>query len=289
MPLGPLLTAVVHPGGMQYLAIDAKLRADNRSNQLDEYDDILRIHRISPCAKVLLTLDGTLHERNEAWNLISYARLEEIIRRECDAVGKSNIYIQDYLQLLERLGWLMGNLEKPACASLYFRGVVRHDRDEVAHDPEDSPGLFRYLLRMRLGEELQKCWMRRLGVHALALRDPLPEHWATKVGDAMCMAFLSVENVTRYPGFRVGLRIEDRTLKMYSYPVLDRNNTPATEEQQTEAATILAGMMEKAGVQGARTTPIRGFTSIAIGTAPEERDFAAWGPLVANAITKVVA
>ena len=282
-----LLVTVVHAGGMQNLAIEAKLRSNEHSNQLAEYDDILEKNKISPCAKVLLTLDGTLPERNEMWNPISYERLEEVIRREYEAAGKADIYIQDFLQLLERLGWLVRNLDRPECASLCFRSVVQ-DQDAVDRDPEDAPGLFRYVKRMRLGKILQECWMRRLCARALALRELLPEHWGAMVGETNGAAFLNVENLTRYPGFGVGLQIQGRALKMFSYPVLGPG-TDATEEQQTEAATILAEMMVKAEIPGTPTTPRnRGFRSIAIGTAPEERDLAAWGPLVANAITKVV-
>jgi hypothetical protein len=271
-----LLVKLEHPAGVQYLAVEAKLRSKEHSEQLAHYDQAIAAKGLAPCAKVLLTLDGTPPESSLEWHPISYARLGEVLRQARTASGIQNVYFDDFLRLIERLVSLVEGLAIPAWAAAYFKTSGR--------DPEGAEGLNAYLARMKLNKILQQCFMRRAFREGVALLTTPPgDKWRVEIEESHGHALLNLQDITSRPGFAVGVQFQHDAAKMFACPYPPRK---ATQQETDTAARLLRGLMTARDIDALPSVPVsRGFTSVRVATAPGNRDLASWAQFMARAIS----
>lgn len=274
-----LVATLERPGGRQLLAIEAKLRSKEHSKQLAKYDEVLSRVGDAVCAKVFLTLDGTPPESSPSWRAVSYVDLEVMLRRAYAASGVTNVYVADFLQMLQRLVTLLSGLGTPDYDSIYF--------GETAADPIDAPGLARYVDSMKCGKTLQECWMRKLFRETVALLPRgLPPHWRCEVTETHGQALLDILNTALHPGYAIGLQVQHDAVKLFCCPYPPHESDDA---QTARADQLLREVMAAAGVKGKPTKPrSRGFTSVRVASSPKNRDLHAWARCVSDALAVVL-
>jgi hypothetical protein len=271
-----VLVKLDHQGGVQHLAVEAKLRSKEGSGQLARYDDVISAQGLVPCAKVLLTLDGTPPESSPEWRPVSYRLLGEVLDQARAASGIHDVYLDDFLRLIGRLVSLVDGLAIPAWTAAYFASGGR--------DPEGAEGLTSYLARMKLNKVLQQCFMRRAFQEAVALL-PVPpgEEWRVEIEESHGHALLNLQDTTSHPGYAIGIQFQHDAAKMFACPYPPRKATP---QETATAAQFLQALMAGRGIDAVPTVPVRrGFTSVRVATAPRTRDLALWAPYMAHAIS----
>jgi hypothetical protein len=257
------------PDGAWALAVEAKLKSKEHSNQLARYDEALTA-RPRPTARIFLTLAGD-PPSTPGWLAVSYERLASVLRSEVPADCASP-YARDYLAMVERLAAAAKIVETDEPASVVF--------DERQVDPSEHRGFVAFVARLRLRKILQQLWMTRLCARTLT-DVPLHDEWHAEVDETHGAALLNFQNSHLHPGYCVGLQVQYRVLKMFCYPVADR----PSQEAIVAAAQILTGMAATAAVTTPRTRPRnQGFTSVVLGTGPEGRDVAQWARAVATCL-----
>ena len=183
-----LLVAVEHASGTQYLAVEAKLESKEHSGQLGRYDQVIESAGLTPCAKVLLTLDGTPPDDSPGWRPVSYGELRTMLLQARTASGLQNVYLDDFLTLADRLASLVDGLAQPGWTAVYF--------GRSSHDPDGAAGLLRYVTRMKIGKTLQQCFMRRAYREAVALlAHPPGPVWRVEVEETHGHALLNFQDI----------------------------------------------------------------------------------------------
>lgn len=259
-----------------HLAVEAKLKSSEHSEQLAAYDEALA-KLPGPRDKVFLTLDGAPPRSGVGWQAVSYARLAALLSEAHAAAPTGNAYVTDLQGMVGRLAAAVGLVGAAGGAEVVF--------GESDADPAGHAGFCRYVNRLKLGKILQQAWMRRLA--ALAQPAP-PAGWGQHVGETNGAALLNFQLVDAVPGYTVGLQLQHRALKMFCHP--EPYPRAATAAQMAGAQQHLHAMMANGGFAGtlnnART---RGFTSLTIGEAPAGRDLDEWTGAVAQTLAAVVA
>lgn len=259
------------------LAIEAKLKSREHSDQLARYDLDLaaRGHR---CAKVFLTLVGDAPDSGTGWRPVSYADLVAAVRTVVSGAADANPYVIDYVAMLERLVLAARVVVSPTGA----RAIFEDSADEV---PE-HPGFVEFVRDLRLSKLLQQVWMSEL--RDAVLRDgalTLPPGWQTEVDETNGAALLNFLTTGLCPGYCVGLQVQNRSCKMFCYPVTPTNARPSAEQIQG-AATVLEQARARAGVAAKPSaTRTQGFTSVTLcKLAGTDRDLATWTAAVSRAL-----
>ena len=277
-----LLVRLEGPEGIWHVALEAKLRASEHSDQLESYDRALTVLQ-GPVAKVLLSLDGIAPRGGSEWLPVNFARLAELLGQSMDVAEGSDTYVVDYQAMVARLAHaaaLMG-LERVA-RSLFA------DEGEAEVDPADARGFTAYVSQLKLRKILQQAWMFRLGRRVRdSLGDDLPAGWSFHIDESNGAALLNFHLPMAFPGFTAGLQVQHDALKMFCHP--EPYPKTATAAQTQGAAAHLNAMMEAEGLTGRpNAARNRGFTSLTIGRGPEVRDLERWAAAVEAALVATV-
>ncbi|MBL0276668.1 MAG: PD-(D/E)XK nuclease family protein [Anaeromyxobacter sp.] len=277
-----LLVRVDERGGAWYLAVEAKLKASEHSEQLAAYDRALApLER--PVSKVLLSLDGTAPRTGKSWQSVSFKRLADLLGEAIDASGSPNAYATDYQAMVARLALAVALTERDSVAQCIFASPR-----EAQVDLEQVPGFPAYISVLKLRRILQQAWMYRLGrrVHEFGSQ-ALPAGWSFDVGESNGAALLNIHLPNAYPEFTAGLQVQHQALKMFCqpYPYPSR----ATAEQTKGASEHLRRMMAAASIDE-RINPARsrGFTSVTLGNGPRARNLEEWAVAVQRALRTTV-
>lgn len=277
-----LLVRLDGPDGTWHLAVEAKLKASEHSEQLRAYDQALdALGR--PVSKVLLSLDGMAPRSGVGWQPVSFARLAELLGEAMDATETLDAYVVDYQAMVARLAHAV----VVASAEPVARGLFA-DRSDALVDPPDAPGFAAYVSQLKLRKILQQAWMYRLGrrVHEDVAHE-LPPGWSFHVDESNGAALVNFHLPNAFPKFTAGLQVQHRALKMFCHPEPYPNAaTPA----QTEGASVyLRAMMTAENVDGrVNAARARGFTSVTLGNGPEARDMGEWAAAVEVALMTTV-
>lgn len=276
-----VLVALESDAQTRLLAIEAKLKSREHSSQLARYDVDLAAqgHR---CAKVFLTLIGDDPESGTGWRAVSYAQLAAAVRLATTGAAGANLYVVDYMGMLERLALAA----RVASSSAGARVAFGESTEEV---PEHA-GFVAYVSHLRLQKLLQQVWMSEL--RAAVLREwasGLPAGWHSEIDETNGAALLNFLTTTLHPGYCVGLQLQHRSCKMFCYPVTSKDTRP-TAEQIRGAAAVLEQARVCAGVDARPSaTRSQGFTSVTlVKIAGAERDLATWAKAVGGALRTTV-
>lgn len=254
------------------LAVEGKLKAREHSDQLARYSAQLSGRTRQP-SKVLLSLAGDA-PGVPGWRAVSYEQLASALRAEnANGLG-ADPYARDYLSMVERLAAAVRVVESEAGARVVF--------DESEDEPNRAPGFCNFVTRLRLSKVLQQTWMMRLQALVLTLA-PLPDLWNTEIDETNGAALVNFQRPL--DDCCVGLQVQHRSLKMFSYP-LSEAPSPA---RIAASAAVLAEMARRFGTAKAPSkTRTRGFSSITVAGAPPGRDLTNWASVVAGILAKVV-
>ncbi len=251
-----------------FVAVENKIKSTEGAGQLAAYDQ--RLSRLDgDVAKTFLTLTGEVPAGGAGWRPCSYADLLRPLR----ALGSPDPHVVE-------LGTAIERLVTTATAAQTDQGLAAAAFEDVPFT--NAAGLAQYVREMRLEKVVQRAWMASL-VRLLPTAPP----WAARLSETRGQAILDLEaELADRPGFRVGLQVQWRTVKIFGSPhPYPKVATPAEHEG---VERILATIREQLKPKGKPTRPgKRGFRSFAFKVLPPGRDPATWAAALAPYVERL--
>lgn len=266
-----LLLTIAFPSGPIHVAIENKIKAVERKQQLAVYDQVLA-QLPGRVVKLFVTLTGEMPLSGVAWQPVTYGKLLEALRLQ----SSTSVYVTDLCEAIARLVSVADSARADETVSAIAFGDA---------DAPDATEISSYIEEMRLQKVVQRVWMAELG-RRLAVGRP----WTIAIGETRGQALLNVDAaLSDRVGFVVGMQLQSRTLKAFCHP--SPYPTKATQDQHDEVEAILGTMKAALSLpQSAKPSSrkSRGFRSYSVATLPPIRNHDTWLSVVSVHVLRLV-
>lgn len=269
-----LLFTVKRDNGPLYIAIENKIKATEREQQLACYDS--RIDELGGTGKkVFLSLAGEEPRSGSGWVPVPYAALLDAL---CTQAPSDNLYIVDLCQALARLVAVADG------ARTNREGLAERAFKDPNAPTETKIALF--VREMRLQKVVQRTWMK-----ALATQLAVPSPWQTYHDESHGQALLNVQAAPNdRPGYLVGMQLQKRSLKAFCapHPYLP-GATEAQHRTIGELLETLRSALRLDKTARAHSSRNRGFRSFTIAKLPQGRKIDEWASVLKPQLARLYA